>query len=258
MTTNGIRQAPAIKPLGRKAYGSIPHLPGSRLGPGDWSIEPSSAAILTVRARPGDRVIACEKLDGSCVAVARVEDAIVPLIRAGYRAEDSPHLPHRGFALWVRHHEGVFRDLLREGERSCAEWLQVAHGTRYNIVNDIDLFVAFDIIVPGNDRGLKVRRLPHDEQRERLGRAGLRAAAVVHDGPAISVPEALALLGPAGRHGALSSPEGLVYRLETDGAFNFIAKHVVAGKVDTLPPPDATGLPPELVYNGPAALRWTA
>ena len=23
------------KPLGRKAYGSIPHLPGSRLGPGD-------------------------------------------------------------------------------------------------------------------------------------------------------------------------------------------------------------------------------
>lgn len=28
-------EATKVKPLGGKSYGSIPHLPGSRLGPGD-------------------------------------------------------------------------------------------------------------------------------------------------------------------------------------------------------------------------------
>lgn len=54
-----------MKPIGRKAYGSIPHLPGSRLGPGDHHIHEGQAAILTQRARDRhDEVLLQEKLDG--------------------------------------------------------------------------------------------------------------------------------------------------------------------------------------------------
>lgn len=34
------------KPLGHKAYGSIPHLPTSRLGPGDHHVTEGQARIL--------------------------------------------------------------------------------------------------------------------------------------------------------------------------------------------------------------------
>jgi hypothetical protein len=37
------------KPLNAKAYGSIGHLPMSRLGPGDWSVHEGQARILCGR-----------------------------------------------------------------------------------------------------------------------------------------------------------------------------------------------------------------
>src|SRR3546814_3813580 len=80
------------KPLGRKSYGSIPHLPNSRVGPADWHISEGQAAIACQSLRDGaDRVIVTEKLDGSNVGIARIGDAVVPLIRAGYHASDSLH-----------------------------------------------------------------------------------------------------------------------------------------------------------------------
>ena len=79
------------KPLGGKAYGSISHLPGSRLGPGDHQCHEGKAVICTIRARDRhDRIIVQEKLDGSCVAVAKVDNRIIPLTRAGYPAHTSP------------------------------------------------------------------------------------------------------------------------------------------------------------------------
>ena len=65
------------KPLGIKAYGSICHLPGSRLGVGDHKLNEGQTRILTERARDKhDVVIVQEKLDGSNVAVARVNGAL--------------------------------------------------------------------------------------------------------------------------------------------------------------------------------------
>jgi hypothetical protein len=62
------------KPLGIRAYGSIGHLPGSRLGTSDRSVPPGQAAICTTRPRDShDVVIVQEKLDGSCTAVANGE-----------------------------------------------------------------------------------------------------------------------------------------------------------------------------------------
>ena len=251
------------KPMGRKAYGSIPHIQGSRLGPGDWSLETSATALLTASPRRDDRhvdrVILTEKLDGSCVAVGRVRDAVVPLVRAGYDARSSPHGMHHAFARWVEAREALFRQHLADGERVPGEWLQVAHGTVYDIREDDDLFVPFDVFVPVKGRNLPERRLPHDEQRERLASMGLRGAHVLSDGPAVSVDQALALLGENGFHGAAEPAEGVVYRLETNGAFNFIAKFVRAGKLDGKyifgEGRDAVLQP---TYNGEAALRWAA
>lgn len=53
-----------IKPLNKKAYGSIPHLPQSRLGPKDIGISPGQAKICTIKARDrNDTIIVQEKLD---------------------------------------------------------------------------------------------------------------------------------------------------------------------------------------------------
>lgn len=256
-------EAMPSKPLGRKAYGSIPHILGSRLGPGDWCLETAMSALLTLRARWDDRyrdrVILTEKVDGTCVAVGRLNDAILPLIRAGYDARSSPHKMHHDFARWVEAREALFRQRLASGERVPGEWMQVAHGTIYDLREDDELFVPFDVIVPGKDRGLPERRLPHDEQRERFAEMGLRGAHVLSDGPAVPVERALEMLNGNGFHGATEPAEGVVYRMETNGAFNFLAKFVRAGKADgkyMVGVEGGTAVEP--VYNGPAALRWAA
>ncbi len=63
------------KPLGQKSYGHIPHLPGSRIGPGDHKCEEKQMKIACEKIRnKHDRVIVQEKLDGSNVGIARVND----------------------------------------------------------------------------------------------------------------------------------------------------------------------------------------
>jgi len=76
-----------IKPLGHKAYGSIPHLPYSRLGPGDHHIGQGQAEIATKKARDkNDLIIVQEKLDGSNCSVAKINGKIIALGRSGYLA----------------------------------------------------------------------------------------------------------------------------------------------------------------------------
>lgn len=262
MPENAKPDLPA-KPLGRKAYGSTPHLPGSRVGPGDWFMEPAQARLLIERCRwdsnHRDRVIVSEKLDGSCVAVARVADQIYALNRAGYDCRTSPYEVHRGFSRWVEANAKLFLDHLGNGERTVGEWMQIAHGTIYDIRDDMELFVPFDIFTVGKDRGNPERRVGHDELHERAARMGLRPAHVLSDGPAIPIDEAVRLLGPRGFHGATEDVEGVVYRLETNGKFNFLAKFVRDGKIDGK---YLSGLHSnavtEDVYNGEAALRWAA
>lgn len=87
---------------GRKAYGSIGHLPGSRTGPGDHHLDPGQAALLTSRPlAPGAEVLVQEKLDGSCVRAARVGDQILALGRDGSPADSSPNEGRRLWARWA-------------------------------------------------------------------------------------------------------------------------------------------------------------
>lgn len=209
------------KPLGQKAYGSIGHLPGSKRGPADRGVNDGQARICTVKPRDKhDTIIVQEKLDGTNVAVAKIDGAIVPLIRAGYRAETSHYPQHHLFAAWAYERQDVFDRLLSEGERVCGEWLAQAHGVRYDLTGR-EPFVAFDIM-RGCERAL------YEDAVSRLRAAGLSLAPLLYvaNGLAISVPEALWVLGKYGSYGATEPVEGCVWRVERKGKVDFLAKYV--------------------------------
>ncbi len=169
-----------VKPLGRKSYGNIGHLPGSRLGPGDHRINDGQARILTIQTRDRhDRVIVCEKLDGSNVGIANVGGSILALGRSGYLAQTSSYEQHQLFAAWVRENHDRFR-FLKDGERLCGEWLAQAHGTRYRLTHEP--FVAFDIM-RGDERAL------FEEFASRIGETGIPSPTVLFTGQGQSFSE---------------------------------------------------------------------
>jgi hypothetical protein len=221
----GVRAKPA-KPLGSKGYGSTPHLVGSRVGPADSHVDPTLALIMTRKVRNRhDRIIVTEKVDGSCMTVARIGRWILPVNRAGYLVTDSPWPMQHVFADYVSDRSKMISSILSDGERIAGEWMLQAHGTRHLIEDPRDLFVAFSIIGP---RG----RIPYDDFASRVDSVGIRRAHVISDGPAMSQAGAVAALGETGFHNALEQPEGAVWVLETRGEFNCIAKHVIPEKVD--------------------------
>lgn len=225
--------ADVAKPLGMKAYGHIGHLPGSRRGPGDHHVHDGQARICTEKARDQhDTIIVQEKLDGSCVAVARIDGAILPLNRAGYRAESSPYEHHRLFAAWVYEYWMMFHRVLRDGERLVGEWLALAHGTRYALPHEP--FVVFDLMQ-------EHRRATVAELVGRLDGA-FTTPAILHAGSPLSIAKAQALLATS-YHGALDPVEGAVWRVERGGEVDFLAKWVRPGKIDGAYLPEVSGKP---------------
>jgi hypothetical protein len=231
----------APKPLARKAYGSIGHLPNSRLGPGDHHVNDGQARICTEKARKGDIIIVQEKLDGSCVAVANIDGEIVPLTRAGYPAESSPYEQHHLFAAWVREDRDRFRGVIDKGERLVGEWLAQAHGTRYDL-GIREPFVAFDIM-----RGAE--RCSHERFDEAVSLGCFATPQLLSYGAPISVEKAMKLLGRYGYHGATDPVEGIVYRVERLNQqtwqydVDFLAKYVRPDKVDGCYLSSVTGQP---------------
>src|SRR6056297_1219065 len=223
------------KPIGRKAYGSIPHLPGSRLGPGDHKVHAGQAAICLRKARDRhDRIIVTEKLDGSNVAVARVDGVIWALGRAGYPASTSPFEHHHLFAHWVREHEERFRAMLHDGECVHGEWLAQAHGTRYELPHEP--FVAFDLTRDG-------ARLPWDDITWRCVKASITLPDLLSYGPPLDIDDMLSLISTS-THGAIDPVEGAVWRAERNGKFDFMAKYVRPDKQDGKYLPDIAGCDP--------------
>lgn len=224
-----------IKPLGRKSYGSIPHLPGSRRGPADRGLEGAQAAIAIEKVPSKHHyIIVQEKLDGSNVGVAKINGVIVPLSRSGYHARTSPYEQHHMFADWVDKWANDFKSVLNEGERICGEWLAQAHGTKYNILSGHLCFVAFDII-NGSER------LPFSEFIDRANHTFMTPHVLHNDNSAFSIEAAVDTLGDYGFHGALEKPEGAVWRVEFDRMHKggirkrevlFLCKYVNPEKVD--------------------------
>lgn len=237
------------KPLGHKSYGSIGHLPGSRMDVNhtkyatgkvvgkDFGVHAGQAAICTEKVRDKhDRVYVQEKLDGSNVSVANIDGVLVSLSRSGYPAITSPYPQHHMFADWVAANVSLF-DFLNPGERVAGEWLAQAHGTRYELRHPP--FVAFDIMRNGHERATL------DEVVERANKT-LQIPHFLCEGPA-TVETALQHLGTYGHHGALDPAEGCVWRVERDGKVDFLAKYVRPDKVDGCYLPEVSGK--ESIWN---------
>lgn len=227
-----------MKPLGRKNYGSIGHLPCSRMGPADHACHPGQQRIATERARDRhDIIIITEKVDGSNVGVARVDDTIHAVGRAGWPAQTSKYEQHQLFAAWVREHEPFWRDVLQPGQRLVGEWMAQAHGTRYALPSGP--FAAFDLMTGE-------QRAPFADLSNLCVQFSIPMPKLIHMGSPLPVAVAMQLHG-AGNHGLLEEPEGVVYRIERQGAFDFMAKWVRPDKVDGKYLPEISGGEP--VWN---------
>lgn len=209
------------KPLGRKAYGSIPHLPDSLLGSGDHFIDPGQAAILTKPTQHKfDNIIVREKLDGSCVAIHRGEDCLTPLMRSGYACIDSRYYQHYAFAKWMTFYFDEFYEMLEPGERIVGEWLLQVHSIRYTIESQEMLFRPFDIMV-------ETDRLTTNEFHHKIREYPFRAPNLIHAGGPISVREAWHQMMDGNQTPTEDDdPEGLVWRCERHGKVEFLAKWV--------------------------------
>lgn len=210
------------KPLGHRSYGSIPHLPGSRVGPSDYHIHECQAKIATEKTRDkNDIVIVQEKLDGSNVGIANVSGKIYAITRSGYLASTSTYSQHHIFSEWVRKNEEKFLGIIGNGERICGEWMAMAHGTLYNLKHEP--FVAFDLV--GNDN----KRINYELFIEIISNK-LITPNVIHIGP-IQPQDALNIMGQ-GKHGAIDPVEGIIYRVERKREVDFLTKYVRPDKVD--------------------------
>lgn len=243
------------KPLGGKSYGHIPHLPGSRMGPGDHACHEGQKRICTEQVRDKhDTVIVQEKLDGSNVGVYRRGDELIPLTRAGYVADTSPYEMHHLFYQWALEpaQRERFMDVLADGDRLCGEWLAQAHSTRYNLPHEP--FVAFDLM---RTAPAPVNRLSMALLENRL-RDVFVMPRILHRGGPFSIEQALAAIETSG-HGAIDPVEGAVWRVERfeqldkrvpAGRFmkvDFLAKYVRPEKKDGIYLPEQSG--GEAVWN---------
>ena len=233
------------KPLGHKSYGSIPHLPGSRLGSGDHHCPEGQARIAIEQTRDAkDLVIVQEKLDGSNVGIAKLHGEIIPLVRSGHHASSSPYEQHHHFANWVQQRHKLFDAVLLEGERLCGEWLLQAHGTRYNLQNR-EPFVAFDLLYNRHER------VVFTEFQSRLASSEIAIVPTVYIGAqALSIQDAMQLLRES-HYGALDPVEGAIWRIERDGKVEFLVKYVRPDKVDGVYLPEVTGNG-RTIWNHPA------
>lgn len=227
-----------IKPLGQKAYGSIPHLPGSRLGIGDHHITHGQAIIATEKVRDKhDLIIVQEKLDGSNCCVAKIGGKILALGRSGYLASTSQYSVHFVFNEWVNENKERFWALLNDEERVCGEFLAQAVGTRYELPHEP--FVPFDLIT-------KNIRLPYEKFEYRVKQCYFTTPRLIHIGGSYSVSDAIAAIKISG-HGAIDEVEGAIWRVERKGAVDFLAKFVHHHKQDGKYFPENTG--GQIIWN---------
>jgi hypothetical protein len=221
-----------------RLYGKIPHLPGSRVGAAERYAPAPLVARMTEAARAGDRVLVSEKLDGSCVAVVVTSETVEARGRDGGLCAASRNDGRRAFGAWVDSRAARFAAVLAPGERLMIEWLALAHGTRYALPHGPAVAI---------DGFTGTTRWPLDEICARAAAVGLPTPALLHDGGAHPIGAALAQLGERGHHGALDVAEGVVYRLERDGAVVALAKLVRPGKRDGIYLADHSGGEP--VWN---------
>jgi hypothetical protein len=233
-----------MKPLNIKTYGSIPHLPGSRVGKTDKYVTTGQARIATVQGRDShDVVIIQEKLDGACVGVFKQNNILYALTRSGNLCIKSQYAHHHAFDRWMHKHYDRFYALLEEGERIVGEWLALAHGTLYNRQQKgWEAFCAFDLMTGHY-------RLPFNQFKSRV-EPFFNIVPTISGGPPRTV-EWVKEECPESRYGG-EKVEGFVYRIERNEyaknpGVDFLCKWVRPNYVAGLYLPEISGKPP--VWN---------
>lgn len=237
------------KPMGMKSYGSIPHLIGSKRGEADHGLNQGAHDICTLKARDKkDFIVVSEKLDGACCAVWMnpATHRPVALTRSGHLAKHGRFEHLVLFHEYVEHHIDEFSNILFDGERVVGEWLALAHSTRYDIVNDMEPFVVFDIM-KGHERLTTANVL------KRLTHSVFVCPTVIHCGGPLSLQEADRRIGLNGFYNAVDTAEGVVYRVEREGKVDFLAKYVRPDKQQGVYLPEISGAPP--IWNWKAPWR---
>lgn len=210
------------KVLPYKAYGSIGHISSSYVAHGDHYISAGQARIATRMPRDKhDDIIVQEKLDGSCVSVAKVNGQLHCLTKKGNLCIASPYEQHHLFANWVLERFDSFYSIIEEGERIVGEWLAQAHSTVYKPFPGWEPFVAFDLMTYHV-------RVPFDKFYERINGA-FRTPPLLSRGPACTVVRAQLLTnGGQSLYGG-EEAEGFVWRVERKGKVDFLCKWVHPG-----------------------------
>lgn len=215
-----MKQPPKVK-----KYGSIPHLPGSKLGPGDHHVDAGQNRICTEQVRDKhDWVIVQEKYDGGNVGVENDAGQIIALTRRGFLAKDSNFEQHRKFAQWVEKNSDRFRGIIAPGDKLFGEWLLQVHGVKYDI--ETEPFVVFDYF-SGRER-MTVSDLTNHVKPFEFSTPRIIAIGNQHQ-PVESIIGRLTVktnypINAKNEPGNI--PEGLIYRVERLGKLIFLAKYV--------------------------------
>lgn len=195
-------------------YPSIPHLPNSKYGKDDKGIHAGMAQYCISKYRPDTKIIVTEKVDGSNVSIINEDGVIKALSRGGYLAEHSNYEHHRNFASYVNDHYYYLLNRIPQGERVVIEDLTVPHGTIYknaprHLVIDWKL-----------EKGRKL----WDDYEDLLGMPRIKT---IYSGLIpISVDDIKKAMPKKGFYKSKEGYEGLVYRVEREGKFDFLAKWV--------------------------------
>jgi hypothetical protein len=139
----------------------------------------------------------------------------------------------------------IWTPFLPDGAALHGEWLAQAHGTIYRVDKP---FVVFDLTIDG-------KRRPYDEMLACVAPMGLPVANLLHRGPPIPISQAMEIMGDLGHHGATEQPEGVVYRVERRGSFDFMAKYVRPDKIDGKYLPDISGKETVWMWRHPSIMQ---
>lgn len=213
-----------------KNYGSIPHLSNSKVGEHDKYLTSGQEAIILNGGRDKhDRLTVTLKLDGTNVGITKKDGNLVTLQRKGFDCASSPYRQHHEFDKWVHENHERFDDLLHEGDRIVGEWMWQASGIEYEIWGGP--FFAFDYFPYFGGR------MSYDAMVEHIAGYEIKMPTAIWDSARQEVPKSFPLIKRKfdllHEIGAIMNPnpgkvdhEGMVFRVERKGKFDFMAKWV--------------------------------
>lgn len=203
-----------------KNYGSIPHLLGSKLGQHDKFITQGQNDIATKKARDWkDTIWVTEKIDGSNVGVVKQKDEVYAVTRSGYLCSESKFKTHHNFLNGFFHlFKNDLRQILNNGERMAFEFVDTKNpcSIEYEF-NKVYLLDYFD---------LNNKRRPFLDLIWLSGLLNIDIPRIIHAGQPIDVKRLIKQEYALHSLYTNEQAEGMVYRVERNGEFDFMAKWV--------------------------------